>query len=83
MLPIRLGMINARGPQDLVLWVLTKNGRVESTNYRTVKLPANINVPPYIKADKEQGSARSTRRSSTSRRSAKAIARCSPSTSGT
>jgi len=55
MLPIRLGMINARGPQDLVLWVLTKNGRVESTNYRTVKLPANINVPPYIKADKEQG----------------------------
>jgi hypothetical protein len=55
MLPIRLGMINARGPQDLVLWVLTKNGRVESTNYRTVKLPANMNVPPYIKADKEHG----------------------------
>jgi hypothetical protein len=55
MLPIRLGMLNARGPQDLVLWVLTKNGRVESTNYRTVRLPANLNVPPYIKADKEQG----------------------------
>ena len=55
MLPIRLGMINARGAQDLVLWVLTKNGRVESTNYRTVKLPANMNVPPYIKTDKEQG----------------------------
>ena len=55
MLPIRLGMVNARGPQDLVLWVLTKNGRVESTNYRTVKLPANLNVPPYIKADKEHG----------------------------
>jgi len=55
MLPIRLGMINARGPQDLVLWVLTRNGRVESTNYRTLKLPANLNVPPYIKADKEHG----------------------------
>jgi hypothetical protein len=55
MLPIRLGMINSRGPQDLVLWVLTKNGRVESTNYRTLKLPANMNVPPYIKADKEHG----------------------------
>jgi hypothetical protein len=53
MLPIRLGMINARGPQDLVLWVLTKNGRVEATNYRTVKLPANMELPPYIKADKE------------------------------
>ncbi len=53
MLPIRLGMINARGPQDLVLWVLTRNGRVESTNYRTVKLPANVNIPPYIKVDEK------------------------------
>lgn len=53
MLPIRLGMLNARGPQDLVLWVLTKKGRVEATNYRTVKLPANMELPAYIKADKE------------------------------
>ena len=53
MLPIRLGMINARGPQDLVLWVLTRNGRVEATNYRTVKLPANVNIPPYIKIDEK------------------------------
>lgn len=53
MLPIRLGMVNARGPQDLVLWVLTRNGRVEATNYRTVKLPANMDIPPYLKADKE------------------------------
>jgi hypothetical protein len=55
MLPIRLGMLNARGPQDLVLWVLTRNGRVESTNYRTLKLPANMNVPPYVKVDREHG----------------------------
>lgn len=54
MLPIRLGMVNARGPQDLVLWVLTRNGRVEATNYRTVKLPANLDIPPYLKTDKEQ-----------------------------
>ena len=53
MLPIRLGMINARGPQDLVLWVLTKQGRVESTNYRTAKMPANVNIPPYIKIDEK------------------------------
>lgn len=53
MLPIRLGMVNARGAQDLVLWVLTRNGRVEATNYRTVKLPANVDIPPYLKADKE------------------------------
>jgi acyl-CoA thioester hydrolase len=55
MLPIRLGMLNARGPQDLVLWVLTRNGRVETTNYRTVKLPANVNIPPYVKFDREHG----------------------------
>jgi hypothetical protein len=55
MLPIRLGMINARGTQDLVLWVLTRNGRVESTNYRTVKLPANLDIPTYLKTDREQG----------------------------
>ena len=49
MLPIRLGMVNAKGPQDLVIYVLTKNGRVETTNYRTVKLPANMDVPVYLK----------------------------------
>ena len=51
MLPIRLGMINARGPQDLVLWVLTRKGRVETTNYRTAKLPADVEIPPYVKID--------------------------------
>jgi len=54
MLPIRLGMLNARGPQDLVLWVLTRNGRVETTNYRTVKLPSNVTLPPHVKIDGEQ-----------------------------
>ncbi|MGB4810878.1 MAG: DUF2330 domain-containing protein [Methylophilaceae bacterium] len=53
MLPIRLGMINAdpNKPQDLITYVLTKKGRVESANYRTVKLPANDNLPPAIKRD--------------------------------
>ena len=53
MLPIRLGMINAdpSKPQDLIAYVLTKNGRVEASNYRTVKLPANENLPPAIKKD--------------------------------
>ncbi|MGB0126511.1 MAG: DUF2330 domain-containing protein, partial [Rhodocyclaceae bacterium] len=49
MLPIRLGMVNATGPQDLVIYALTKTGRVETTNYRTVKLPANMDVPVYVK----------------------------------
>jgi hypothetical protein len=51
MLPIRLGMVNAHGSQDLLLYVLTRGGRVETTNYRTVKLPTGMDVPEYVKDD--------------------------------
>jgi hypothetical protein len=51
MLSIRLGMINARGPQDLVLYVLTRTGRVDTTNYRTVNLPANMDIPVYLRPE--------------------------------
>jgi hypothetical protein len=49
MLPIRLGMINAQGPQDLVIYMLTENGRVETTNYRTAKLPTGMDLPEYVR----------------------------------
>jgi hypothetical protein len=49
MLPIRLGMANADGPQDLTVYTLTRKGRVESTNYRTVELPSGMDVPVYVK----------------------------------
>ncbi|MCX7257257.1 MAG: DUF2330 domain-containing protein [Polaromonas sp.] len=51
MLPMRLGMLNAPPdkPQDLIVYLLTKEGRVESSNYRTVKLPANVNLPHFVK----------------------------------
>jgi hypothetical protein len=49
MLPIRLGMINSQGPQDLVVYMLTENGRVETTNYRTVKLPTGMDIPEYVR----------------------------------
>ncbi len=48
MLPIRLGMINAQGPQDLIVYALAQNGRVEATNYRTEKVPTGENLPEYI-----------------------------------
>jgi hypothetical protein len=48
MLPIRLGTLNANGPQDIIIMTLTMNGRVETTNYRTVKIPTDINVPLFI-----------------------------------
>lgn len=51
MLPIRLGMINADGPQEILLYVLTKDGRVETTNYRTVKLPTGMDVPVFVKEE--------------------------------
>jgi hypothetical protein len=51
MLPIRLGMLNARGPQELLLWVLTRQGRVEASNYRTLKLPANMDLPVGVRGD--------------------------------
>ncbi|MCI5054574.1 MAG: DUF2330 domain-containing protein [Flavobacteriales bacterium] len=50
MLPIRLGMANANGNQDLIVYALTKKGRVELTNYRTTKLPSNLNVPTFMKS---------------------------------
>jgi hypothetical protein len=49
MLPIRLGMINAKGPQDLLVYILTEKGRVEASNYQTLKLPSDMDIPVYIK----------------------------------
>jgi hypothetical protein len=51
MLPIRLGMANANGPQELLIYALTRNGRVETTNYRTVRLPSDVEIPTYVKND--------------------------------
>ena len=48
MLPIRLGTLNAKGKQELYVYALTRTGRVETTNYRTVKLPSNVNVPEFV-----------------------------------
>ena len=49
MLPIRLGMVNADGPQELFIYMLTRKGRVETTNYRTVKLPTGMDIPVFVK----------------------------------
>ena len=51
MLPIRLGMANADGPQELFVYALTRKGRVETVNYRTTKLPSDQDVPEFVKAD--------------------------------
>jgi hypothetical protein len=50
MLPIRLGTVNADGPQELFVYALTRKGRVETTNYRTVRLPSGMDLPVYVKS---------------------------------
>lgn len=51
MLPIRLGTLNAKGKQELYVYALTRSGRVETTNYRTVKLPSNNEVPEFVQSE--------------------------------
>ncbi|MEH2191436.1 MAG: DUF2330 domain-containing protein [Nostoc sp.] len=49
MLPIRLGMINATTEQDLIVYILSPQGQAEITNYRTVKIPSDANIPLFVK----------------------------------
>jgi len=49
MLPIRLGTVNADGPQELFVFALGRKGRIETTNYRTVKLPTGTEIPGFVK----------------------------------
>jgi hypothetical protein len=51
MLPIRLGTVNANGPQELFVFALSAKGRVETTNYRSVKLPTGMDLPLYVKGE--------------------------------
>jgi hypothetical protein len=51
MLPLRLGTVNANGPQDLIVLALSRRGRVEASNYRTVKVPSDFDVPLFVKDD--------------------------------
>jgi hypothetical protein len=51
MLPIRLGTLNAKGKQELYVYALTRTGRVETTNYRTVKMPSDMDVPEFVQAE--------------------------------
>ena len=43
--------MNADGPQELYVFTLTRKGRVETTNYRTTKLPTGMDLPVFIKGE--------------------------------
>ncbi|MGA1626639.1 MAG: DUF2330 domain-containing protein, partial [Prochlorothrix sp.] len=51
MLPIRLGMMNAQGEQDLLVYLLSPRGRIELTNYRTVNVPSDVEIPVFVKEE--------------------------------
>lgn len=50
-LPIRLGMINSSGQQDLIVYTLAKNQRYELANYDNVFIPTNIEVVDDVRED--------------------------------
>jgi len=43
-LPVRLGLLNASGKQDLIVHILAKGDRYELANYRNAAIPTNIEV---------------------------------------
>lgn len=51
MLPIRLGTLNANGSQDLIVFAISSEGRIETKNYQTRKIPTNEDLPLFIKEE--------------------------------
>jgi uncharacterized protein (TIGR03382 family) len=43
-LPIRLGLINANGSQDLIVTILARGQRYEVANYKNVTIPTNLDL---------------------------------------
>jgi hypothetical protein len=48
-LPVRLGLINAKEKQDLIVHILAKNQRYEVANFPNATIPTNIDLVPSAK----------------------------------
>jgi hypothetical protein len=48
-LPVRLGLINSKGTQDLIVNILADNQRYEVANYSNVTIPTNIDVADDVR----------------------------------
>ncbi len=48
-LPIRLGLANSSGTQDLIVSVLAPNQRYEVANYKNVTIPTNLDVEDSVR----------------------------------
>ena len=50
-LPIRLGLANSSGTQDLIVSILAPSQRYEVANYANVTIPTNLDVRDAVRAD--------------------------------
>ncbi len=50
-LPVRLGLINAKDKQDLIVHILGRNQRYEMANLPNVTIPTNIDLAPSAKSE--------------------------------
>ena len=50
-LPVRLGLLNSGGTQDLIVHILARGQRYEAANYKNVTMPTNLDVDPKARAD--------------------------------
>ena len=48
-LPVRLGLINADGKQDLLIYVLHPESRFEVANYKNIFIPTNLEVMDEVR----------------------------------
>jgi len=48
-LPVRLGLMNSAGTQDLLVFLLAQGQRFETANYPNVTIPTNINVKDQVR----------------------------------
>jgi MYXO-CTERM domain-containing protein len=50
-LPVRLGLLNAKDSQDLIIHILAKNQRYEVANYANVSIPTNLDLAESAKGE--------------------------------
>jgi MYXO-CTERM domain-containing protein len=48
-LPVRLGMVNSNGTQDLLVHILARQQRFETANYKNVAIPTNLDVKNEVR----------------------------------
>ncbi len=48
-LPVRLGLLNSQGKQDLIVHILAPNQRYEMANYENVTIPTNVDVADEVR----------------------------------